>query len=267
MTDADLASDRIIRAQIATTYPSDALLTEEGADDQARLTAERVWIVDPIDGTQQFIDRTGQFDVLIALVVGGRPVVCVMLQPTTGLYLAATQGGGAIAGFSGTAEQSPALLAQPPDVPNISTSIWMGAPESEPHLATFAGRLGLGSPEVNQTGLIARGHLDPDLPILNRRSDRREILAFPQPIHGFLGIPMRGDGSMAWEWDYACADLVINEAGGRFTDWHGEYFTYNKPRPRNSGGLVIANFPDLHARMLDAIAPEIDAVTALRGKA
>ena len=62
VTDADLAADRIIRECIQATYPNDAVLTEESPDDGSRLRSERVWIVDPIDGTQQFMDRTGQFD-------------------------------------------------------------------------------------------------------------------------------------------------------------------------------------------------------------
>jgi 3'-phosphoadenosine 5'-phosphosulfate (PAPS) 3'-phosphatase len=240
------------------------MLTEESADDGARLGAERVWIVDPIDGTQQFMDRTGQFDVLIALVVAGRPVVSVMLQPPTGFYLAATAGGGAIAGITTEGHRISASLAQPNDRERMATTIWLGAPESEPYLARFAQRMGVALPEVTQTGLIARGHLDPALPILHERDDRRMVLAYDQPIHGFLGIPVRGDGTMAWEWDYAAADLVINEAGGRFTDWQGNYFTYNKARPRNPGGLIIANNPDLHARMLAAIAPEIEAASDSR---
>ena len=90
------------------------------------------------------------------------------------------------------------------------------------------------------------------------------VLAYDKPVHGFLGIPIRGDGTMAWEWDYAAADLVINEAGGHFTDWQGGYFTYNKPKARNEGGLIIANTPQLHEQMLAAIAPEIDAVNTSR---
>jgi 3'-phosphoadenosine 5'-phosphosulfate (PAPS) 3'-phosphatase len=266
VTDADLASDRIIRERIGATYPSDAILTEEGTDDQSRLNAERVWIVDPIDGTQQFVDRTGQFDVLIALVVAGRPVVSVMHQPVTGFFVAAIAGGGAIAGASNGSRRSSAILASPAAAARLATTIWLGAPESEPHLANFSKRMGLSPPDVTQTGLIARGHLDPDLAVLRDRPDRRMVLAYDQPVHGFLGIPMRGDGTMAWEWDYAAADLVINEAGGRFTDWQGELFTYNKSLPRNPGGLIIANNRDLHERMLAAIAPEIDAVNDLRGK-
>jgi 3'-phosphoadenosine 5'-phosphosulfate (PAPS) 3'-phosphatase len=266
VTDADLASDRVIRERIAATYPIDAMLTEEGVDDEARLSAERVWIVDPIDGTIQFIKRTGQFDVLIALVVAGRPVVSVMLQPATGFLLAAIAGGGAFASSVESTLRSSARLAEPNGFVNVATTIWLGAPESEPYLARFAGRIGVEPPQILQTGLIARGHLDPRLPVIRNRADRQLVLAYDQPLHGFLGIPMRGDDAMAWEWDYAAADLVINESGGRFTDWEGRCFTYNKPRPRNEGGLVIANSPELHERMLAAIAPEIDAVNALRRK-
>ena len=54
-------------------FPDDAILSEEGQNDDRRLTVSRCWIVDPIDGTEQFIQRTGEFDVLVALVEGGRP--------------------------------------------------------------------------------------------------------------------------------------------------------------------------------------------------
>src|SRR6476469_3740971 len=106
VTDADLAADRIIRSRIGETYPNDAVLTEEGVDDEGRLSAERVWIVDPIDGTIQFVERTGQFDVLVALVVEGRPVVSVMLQPPTGAWVAAVAGQGALFGFADSSERT-----------------------------------------------------------------------------------------------------------------------------------------------------------------
>jgi 3'-phosphoadenosine 5'-phosphosulfate (PAPS) 3'-phosphatase len=95
VTDADLASDKIIRRRLGEAFPDDAILTEEGADEHTRLTNPRCWIVDPIDGTQQFIDRTGEFDVLIALVVEKRPAVGVLYQPTQDRALCAVAGAGA----------------------------------------------------------------------------------------------------------------------------------------------------------------------------
>lgn len=262
VTDADLAADALIRTRIAKAYPGDAILTEEGVDDVARLSAERVWIVDPIDGTQQFINRTGQFDVLIALVVGGRPVVGVMLQPTTMIYLSAMAGGAALIGDGQANRIEEIDLAQPPAHPSLVSTVWLGAPESEPHLNRIVERLGSNEPHITDTGVIARGHLDPAMDIVAQHRDRAMIMAYPTPAHVFVGLPMRGDGTMAWEWDYAAADLIINQAGGRFTDWKGELFRYNKPRPRNEGGLVIANTPELHRQVIAAVAPEIDLINA-----
>ena len=95
VTDADLAADRAIREVLNDRFPDDAILSEEGQDDEGRLSVSRCWIVDPIDGTEQFIQRTGEFDVLVALVEDGRPVVAAGYQPTTRLLLAATRRGGA----------------------------------------------------------------------------------------------------------------------------------------------------------------------------
>ena len=262
VTDADLASDRIIRTRLAAQFPDDAILTEEGVDDTSRLSAERCWIVDPIDGTQQFVDRTGQFDVLIALVVNSRPVVGVMIQPTTGLILSASAGEGAWVGYIGT-KQERLQLTQPGTDPTVATTIWFGAPESEPFLARFAAAIPVEQPKVLRTGVMIRAHID---------ATASGIAADAQAIppanmaHGMVGVPMRGDGTMAWEWDYAAPDIIVNEAGGRYTDWHGQHFAYNKPTPRNVGGLVIANTPGLHSQMLSAIEPLISEIETLRGE-
>ena len=115
VTDADLASDRIIRSRIVATYPNDAILTEEGVDDEVRLSAERVWIVDPIDGTIQFVERTGQFDVLMALVVD-RPAGGQRDVATADRSLRRGRGwAGAIFGFAGSSERTEARLAPPGD--------------------------------------------------------------------------------------------------------------------------------------------------------
>lgn len=264
VTDADLASDRIIRDRLAECFPNDAVLTEEGVDDESRLTAERCWIADPIDGTQQYIDRTGQFDVLLALIVAGRPVVSVLLQPATGVYLAARRGAGAWVGDGETGERVVAQLAQPVNAPNVVTTIWFGGTDAAEFMNRIADRVGVPEPQILQTGIIARGHIDPSTQLLAGRTDAAMILGYPSAAHALIGLPVRGDGTMAWEWDYAAADLWINEAGGRFSDWHGNDFIYNKRVPRNEGGLIIANSPQLHARIQAAITPEIDLVERSR---
>jgi len=255
VTDADLASDRIIRTWLGGAFPDDAILTEEGADVPARLSAERVWIVDPIDGTAQFIARTGQFDVLIALVVNGRPVVGVMLQPSTGLYLAANAGGGASAGIG---DRTTAFRFTPLDgtAPRIKTSVWFGAPATLPLLNRVAGRVGSTGVMSGEVGVVARSLID-RMPDLALDGPTASEIRPTEPVDVICGVPIAGDGTMAWEWDFAASDIVVTEAGGAFTDCWGRLHRYNKPRPRNAGGFVMSVDRETHARFLSALKPEL----------
>jgi len=240
VTDADLASDRIIHQVLSDQFPGDAILTEERADDATRLATRRCWIVDPIDGTEQFVRRTGEFDVLIGLVIEGRPVVAVGYQPTTQLLLAAVAGGGAWLRQGDDASLTPlhlpAILAGAP--PRLATATWFGAPENLPFLTRVAARLDVSPPDVHITGF------SPRLFVGDRRCDV------------MVGYRPATDHVMAAEWDFGVADLLIHEAGGTVTDLHGALHQYNKPVPVNRGGLVAAGDPATHARVLDALRAE-----------
>jgi len=245
VTDADLASDRIIRERLAEAFPADAILTEEGADEESRLTAKRVWIVDPIDGTQQFIDRTGEFDVLIALVVEQRPVVSVLYQPTEDRALVAAEGHGAWVQHHGSrifVRFRPVTRQQRP---RIATSMWLGAPASLPALERVAARVNSPTPLVSKCGVTVRDLL----PAVNR-------------YDVMIGLDVTGKRSMAWEWDFVCSDLFVREAGGSFTDLWGRAHRYNKRNPRNCGGLLISVDPTIHNRVLAALSPEIGPAPA-----
>lgn len=240
VTDADLAADQIIRARLQAAFPDDALLTEEGADDAARLANRRVWIVDPIDGTQQFVDRTGEFDVLIALVVEQRPVAGVILQPTTGEFFAAAEGAGAWKGVGSAKERFELEPVAADASPLIAASVWLNMPAATSAIGRVVQRIDAAEPFVSPYGVTVRH--------LTRREPRWDVL---------IGPPSRTDQTMAWEWDFAAADIVVREAGGAFTDAWGRRFDYNKPVPRNQGGLLIAVDPNTHRRVLDALAPEL----------
>jgi 3'-phosphoadenosine 5'-phosphosulfate (PAPS) 3'-phosphatase len=241
VTDADLASDRIIRQHLCEAFPNDAILTEEGVDDEERLRAERCWVVDPIDGTQQFIDRTGNFDVLIALVVEHRPVVGLLLQPTTGTLLSATLGGGAWAEYDGV--RRPLTFGPSPKTPRLVTSIWLGAPENLPFLDLVTKRMGSPSAQVSTLGITARTFVPPE--------NEFDVL---------VGLDINGKQTMAWEWDFAAADLVVHEGGGVVTDIDGNLHLYNKPVPRNMNGIIFAVDPPSHAATLQAITAERNGV-------
>jgi myo-inositol-1(or 4)-monophosphatase len=90
VTAADLAIDRAIRQGLAETFPDDALLSEEAPDDGRRLSARRTWIVDPIDGTQDYANGGDAHGISIGLAVDGRAVLGVVHNPVRGELFAGT---------------------------------------------------------------------------------------------------------------------------------------------------------------------------------
>ncbi len=95
VTTADLTANRAIREILAARFPQDAWLSEEDADDLGRLERSRVWIVDPLDGTREFIRGIPEFCVSIGLAVDGFPVVGVIYHPLRAELFTAVRGGGA----------------------------------------------------------------------------------------------------------------------------------------------------------------------------
>lgn len=94
VTSADLRANQVIRERIRKRFSSDAWLSEEDADDRSRLGAHRVWIVDPLDGTREFIQGVPQFCVSIGLSVDGHSVLGVVYNPMTKELFAAAEGQG-----------------------------------------------------------------------------------------------------------------------------------------------------------------------------
>lgn len=250
VTDADLAADRLIRDHLTRAFPDDALLTEEGSDDPARLAQARCWVVDPLDGTAQFVAGTGNFDVMIALVVDRRPVVAVTCHPPTGHCLAAIAGQGAFR-LVGEQRTPVRMTPRPPgEPPRLGISLWYGAYEYPDEIGAIARRLGSPQPPVREVGFAPR-----------------DFFADPTPFDVFLGLTPRKRTKVAQEWDIAAPDLLVHEAGGVFTDLWGRLPRYNKRDTSISGGLLVACDPATHARAraavheimnLPALPPQLD---------
>jgi 3'-phosphoadenosine 5'-phosphosulfate (PAPS) 3'-phosphatase len=241
VTDADLAADAAVRRVLSQRFPADAQLTEEGQDDVNRLRNRRCWIVDPIDGTQQFVERTGNFDILIALAVDGRPVVAGAVQPTTGTVCFALSGSGSWAVHGGGAPTPVRFPIAIPEPAVVATSIWFGAPDNLAAVAAVAANSGTMTATPTAIGFTPRLFLQP------RRCD------------AVLGFRLGPSQHMAHEWDLAVGDLFTHEAGGKLTDLWGERFRYNQPDAGNRRGLLAAVHPDLHARLLTAVRAELAA--------
>jgi len=241
VTDADLASDRIIRERIGQTYPGDALLTEEGADDPVRLSVRRCWIADPLDGTQDFIDRTGQFDVFLALAMDGAPVVGVACHPPSGLVLAAAAGSGAWLD-DGAIRQPLRTLDATWETPRLNTNRYHTQPDAWPLLRRVAHRADM---------------IPPSAPSPFHPRAFFALNGVPPSYEAHLGIgPAAADGYIGGEWDLAAPDIILREAGGRLTDERGASLRYNQPDPMIRHGLIAADSPVLHARIVTAFAAE-----------
>lgn len=235
VTDADLAADATIRDVIAQHFPHDPILTEEGMDDERRLASARCWIADPIDGTEQFIMRTGEFDVLVAFVLDGRPVAAAGFQPAGNVLVTASKGGGAWM-RSGAGAAQRVTLEPAGERLRLATSKWFGAPENAELVQTVADALGAGLEPPTVTGFSPR------------------IFLPPRTLDVMLGVRPGEAQDMASEWDFAVADLVFHEAGGVVTDLAGRRFRYNKPEPRNVGGLIATIDARAHARVIEAVS-------------
>jgi len=194
--DADYASDRIIQQTLFGAFPADAILKEEGDDDGLRFTTERCWIVDPIDGTAAFVERNGDFDISIALVIDNIPVLAVTRQPTTGLVLAAIAGQGA-RNLNEDGSSVPMTFAFPGDAIRPGSRKWLGAPGNLLWLNRVATEIGPGATaNFPAEGLNVRSFLQPSPvadAIVGQSIDQ-------SPLNG-------------WEWDIAALDLVMREAG------------------------------------------------------
>jgi myo-inositol-1(or 4)-monophosphatase len=244
VTDADLASDRTIREIILNAFPDDAILTEEGLDDPARLGASRCWIADPIDGTAAFVAREDDFDVYIALVVEERPVVAVSFQPAPGLLLSAVaQQGAWITRAHG--EREVLRYARSVGVLRIGTRPWLGSPQSLPVLENVARAIGAQARVVDSpVGLNARS-FNPPNPL----------------VEAVVGFRPNGAPLDSWEWDLAAVDLIVREAGGRATDLNGNSLRFNKPVPRVNSLLMSAD-PRTHEQVLTALSAVLDSSSA-----
>jgi 3'(2'), 5'-bisphosphate nucleotidase len=229
VTIADQAADQIIASGLRAVFPDDGLLTEESEDDSARLERERVWIVDPLDGTAEFIDKTDQFAVQIALVVRGEPVLGVVYQPVQDLLFFARRGQGAYLVRDG--------LSLPLHVSAVADPEQMCLVASRSHHSGLieAGRQALGIRTVQhvgsvglKVGLLAQGLCDL-----------------------YLGT------RVCKEWDLCAPHAILEEAGGVLTDLYGETLVYNKPDVSECRGLVGSNGL-AHAWIIESLAPLID---------
>jgi myo-inositol-1(or 4)-monophosphatase len=225
---ADFAVDRFLRDNLLAARPDDGWLSEETADTDDRLTRHRVWVVDPIDGTRDFVrGRTG-WAVSVALVEDSAVQLSVLAAPARQQLFVARLGHGATC--NGEPLQMAALASLdgvrlPMDAANLTApfwpSPWPGSVVEKPNSLAL------------RMAKLARAEADAWL-----------------------------EGRTIAEWDVAASALILTEAGGTVTDRHGAPLRFNKPAPLFHG-IAAANGA-LHAEVLARLDHALKVFAARR---
>lgn len=207
LTLADLASHRVIVEGLAKLTPDIPILSEESLESgfAVRRSWNRFWLVDPLDGTKEFVKRNGEFTVNIALIEDGKPVMGVVYAPALDVCYFAAQDAGAFVQRGTSAAQS--IHANPSQA---GESIKVVASRSHSDARTTALLEKLGDHECISMG-----------------SSLKLCLVAEGVAHFYprLGPTM--------EWDTAAAHAVVTEAGGTVCDATGTALNYNKPDMHN----------------------------------
>lgn len=221
VTRADTRADRVIRDFLSARFPSAGILSEESPAAGDLTGRPLCFIVDPLDGTREFVKRNGEFCVNIALAADHRAVMGVVYAPVARELYAAREGGGA----------------------------WL-YPVRPDHTLGEPQRLRVSD---RTTGLVWIAARRPSRSLQALLDEHREKAArFVWWGSALKGCQIaRGEadvyyrfGSTTHEWDTAAVQVLVEEAGGRMGQLDGSPLRYNRRDHRNHGGFYIANRPE-----------------------
>lgn len=230
VTSADLAADRALHAALSTHYPDYGWLSEETVDDSERLRRSRVWIVDPLDGTKEFIKGVPEFVVAIALAEDGEPVLGVTYNPIREEMYWAARGLGCHLGDRRVHVSRRRTLAR-------ATVLASRSETARGEWEEFNRRL-----KVAPTGSVAY---------------KLALVAAGKADATFTCTAKS-------EWDVASGAALIAEAGGRMTALDGSELRFNRRNVRLAG--LIASNGLLHDELMRLI-PQSALKPGLQGDA
>lgn len=213
VTSIDKQVDKYIRESLSKLFPSYGFLTEESKDDLARLDKEYVWVVDPIDGTVEFIKKQYQFVINIALVRNHEVVLGVIMEPISKEIYYAVKGEGAYLLKDGVTTKI--HVSNKTNNLICLTSPFHQSVEEKEYIEKYKDRFS----DITYIGaaykacLIASGKADVSYRLTNNTK----------------------------EWDTAASQIIVLEAGGVFLDKYKREIKYNRKDIRNLDGYIILN--------------------------
>jgi 3'(2'), 5'-bisphosphate nucleotidase len=215
VTAADREANDLIVRRLLTEFPDDGVLAEESADTEDRLRKNRVWLIDPMDGTKNFIQRDGDFAVQIGLAAGGEVVCGVVYQPVRDVLYRAVRGQGA----------------------------WIEAPAKSPAQMKVSTRTAPGEMVLASS----RSHRSPRMErVVNAFGFKKEMRRGSVGVKIGLIAEQEADlylhlSPSTKQWDTCAPEIILTEAGGRLTDLFGQPLRYNALRIDNRNGVVATN--------------------------
>ena len=216
VTEADIAASRIIVNELAAAFPQDAILSEEEVDNvERRIASERLWIIDPLDGTAGFVRNDGDFAVQIGLAVGGLPMLGLVYLPFYDLLLYAVKGSGAFISKGG-AEPSRAHVSNRERSDELRLAMSKNHPS--PRMGKIIEAFGFES-------LVRRGSVGLKVGLIAEQIC--DIYIHPSPRTKL--------------WDTCAPQIILEEAGGRFTDLFGGEIRYDRVELQNQNGILATN--------------------------
>lgn len=228
VTEADRAANELIVNAIHREFPEDGVLAEESIDTTRRLAKRRVWMIDPLDGTNGFIARDGDFAVQIGLAVEGRSVLGVVYQPLADVLYRAATGAGA----------------------------WIERAGFEPE----RGRVSNEQLITRMRLAVSRSHRSPRMDkVVRAFGVKEEVQRGSVGIKVGLIVEQQCDlyvhlSPRTKQWDTCAPEIILTEAGGQLTDLFGQPLQYNHPDVQNRNGIVATNGA-AHQHIIELLAP------------
>ncbi len=231
VTAADREANDLIVRTLLGEFPDDGILAEESKDTERRLEKERVWLIDPMDGTKNFIQRDGDFAVQIGLAINGEVVVGLVYQPVRDVLYRAARGHGAwIESNNTSAERMTVSSRTDPHEMVLASSRSHRSPRMEKVVSTigFKKEVRRGSVGV-KIGLITEQQAD---------------------LYLHLSPSTK-------QWDTCAPQIILEEAGGKLTDLFGQPLRYNGVRIDNRNGIVATNGA-AHKMVIENLKPLLE---------
>jgi len=240
VTAADRAASRIIVDGLKAKFPDDGILSEEEIDLPDRLARERVWVIDPIDGTWGFIKKDGDFAVQIGLAVDGEPVLGVVFAPLSEMLYFASKKHGAYSILSGGTPVSLSVS----DRTNFSEMI-IAVSRNHPNQ-----RMKLVNEHFGFLAEVQRGSIGIKVGLIVEKA-----------CDLYINLSSRSKF-----WDTCGPQAILEEAGGALTDLFGERIKYDIGDVQNYNGIV-ASSEAAHTLIIQKLKPLLNDLGRYKLKA